>query len=204
MKLSRLSPLVAAVATLGVALAIPARANQSLTTVFSNSSGGTTLNNSAGVDITFNANGTVSVTYPGPGAYDGSEDTLVDVYNNSSKVVTSININGGSNTIFGFDGDGISTYTHLASSSLDTSGYGSPDSYFTNISGNTGTVNFTGGISANGGTDYFSLEEPITGVNGGGTIVVTGGAPDGGIPMALVGGLLVSILAFRRKQCFAV
>jgi hypothetical protein len=112
--------------------------------------------------INFNANGSISTTGPG-GNYESNEDALIGVRNNTSHTIFSFNITGSG--IFGFDGDGIDTYIDnvlTLPNAMDTSngGYGGPDGYFTNIVGNTGTVNFIGGI-APGGSDFFSLEEPI-------------------------------------------
>jgi len=62
-----------------------------------------------GVLITVNADGTVSVTAEGNGnPYDGVEDTLVGIQNNSDATVTSITLTGSNNSvgIFAFDGDG--------------------------------------------------------------------------------------------------
>ena len=41
-------------------------------------------------------------------------------------------------------------------------GYGGPDAFFTNNTGNAITVNFGTPIAANGGTDYFSLEDLVS------------------------------------------
>jgi hypothetical protein len=96
--------------------------------------------------------------------YDGSDDVLVGIINNSSTAVSSINLSAVNNIdIFGFDGDGIDTYG-APGNTIDTSGYGGPDSYFTHISSNfsSGTVNFVTPLAANGGFTYFSLEEAVS------------------------------------------
>lgn len=104
----------------------------------------------------------ISVTSTGQGPYDGSDDTLVGVINNSSKTISSIGINSGSD-IFNFDGDGIVTYG-IAGNAKDSSGYGGPNAYFTNINAaqTAGAVIFITPIAANGGTSYFSLEDAIS------------------------------------------
>lgn len=95
--------------------------------------------------ITINADG--SYTVAGIAAngvyYDGSDDVLVGIVNNSASSVSSITLNGNGTDIFGFDGDGINTFG-APGNTTDTTAYGGPDTYFTNISSDltTGTVNF--------------------------------------------------------------
>jgi hypothetical protein len=118
------------------------------------------------VIITVNANGSVTVTEPDAAAYESSEDVLVGVVNNTGASLSSLTITG--TGIFGFDGDGICIYTFVGSSyctaaqmsGTDPGDYQGPTSTFSNISSdfNTGTVNFSAAIPANGGTSYFSLE----------------------------------------------
>jgi hypothetical protein len=114
--------------------------------------------------ITFKANGAITTNIQAGATtnYDGTEDALIGVVNNSGHTITSFNISGGN--IFGFDGDGINAIRGLANNANDSSfgGYGGPDGFFTGITaGNSaGTVNFAPGI-ATGTTDFFSLEEPI-------------------------------------------
>ena len=125
---------------------------------YGNDSGG------PGYLITVNANNSISFAATGqPGTYDGADDTYIGVINNSGHVVNSLNLSSSAD-IFGFDSDGIDIYG-APSNLLDTSGYGGPDGYFTNIvfgAMETGTVNFIGGIAGNGGSDYFSLEEALS------------------------------------------
>jgi hypothetical protein len=171
--------LLATAATVGLgAYALPAKAEPALADGVCPAVGEAT----AGCDlvITFNADGSITTTAGASagiagGTYDGTEDTLIGVVNNTANVITSFNLSS-TQDIFGFDGDGIDTYNSVAQSNgsttypatgnnPDTTGYGGPDGYFTNISADdtSGTVNFAnGGIAANGGTDYFSLEEAIS------------------------------------------
>ena len=116
----------------------------------------------------FNAKGTVSgVADATQGPYDGVEDTLVGVLNNSNVTQSGLTLNGGSVDIFGFDGDGICTFTFTGSTfcgtTADTTGYGGPNVTFSNINSSftVGTVNFVGGL-APGAATYFSLEEAIS------------------------------------------
>lgn len=56
--------------------------------------------------ITINEGGAVSVAEAPVGPYDGEDDTLVGIQNNSSKTITSIPLSA-TESIFGFDGDGM-------------------------------------------------------------------------------------------------
>jgi hypothetical protein len=165
--------LLATAATVGLgAYALPAKAEPALADGVCPAVGEAT----AGCDlvITFNADGSITTTAGASagiagGTYDGTEDTLIGVVNNTANVITSFNLSS-TQDIFGFDGDGIDGYANDGvtenSNNPDTSGYGGPDGYFTNITSNagvnTGTVNFLNGIAGDGGTDYFSLEEAIS------------------------------------------
>jgi hypothetical protein len=146
--------------------------------------------------ITFNANGSI-VTANGPQTnYDGSDDALIGVVNNSGHTLSSFNISG--NYIFGFDGDGINTYTPVTNIAGDTTGYGGYDAWFSNILyPNSGTVNFLNGIST-GGTDYFSVEE---GINLTAPPIITSSVPEPGEWLMMFSGLgLIGFIATRRKN----
>ena len=133
-----------------------------------------------------------SATYPydsyefcDPPIIEG-EDILVGVVNNSKLNVGLIGLDGGSNPIFAFDGDGINTYLGeitngipIPNNGMDDSdgGYGGPGTYFTNIHGNAGVAKFINPIPP-GGSTYFSLQssakatacgnliQPFSGTNG--------------------------------------
>jgi hypothetical protein len=71
-----------------------------------------------GTIITINNDSSV-VSTTGQGPYDGADDTLVGVVNNSQYSIKSIDLSSGftlfgvtfgSTNIFGFDGDGVNTY----------------------------------------------------------------------------------------------
>ncbi len=141
-----------------------------------------TIASGGGVTIANN----LSVCPSGACPYDGVEDTYIGVVNNSGSAVSSLNLTAPVGTdAFGFDGDGIGIYG-AGTNGLDTSdgAYGGGDAYFTNIvvdttgNHNAGTVNFIGGIAANGGTGYFSLEEPISAATFSGGGITTGGVPE--------------------------
>jgi hypothetical protein len=114
--------------------------------------------------ITIASNGTASAVIEDSTAYEESEDVLVGVVNNSSTSITSLSLTG--NDIFGFDGDGVCTFTFVGDgycttaqqNGTDPEDYQGPTSIFSVTNGNNGTVNFNPGISANGGTSFFSLE----------------------------------------------
>ncbi len=151
--------------------------------------------------ITIAANGTASISNGlSTGPYDNSDDTYIGVVNNqTSATVSTLHLTSSGADIFGFDGDGIDTglYLNIPNNAMDSSGYGGPNAYFTVNSLTDGLVNFITPIAANGGTDYFSLEEPLdtaTFTGGGGGI--TNGTPEPGtwammlIGIAGLGGML--------------
>ena len=144
--------------------------------------------------ITFNTDGSITTSIPvgATSNYDGTEDALIGVFNNSSHTVTSFSLTG--SNIFGFDGDGIDTFTGVGpvAGNPDTTGYGGPNGFFTNIVGNTGTVNFAGGIAA-GGQDYFSLEEPAS------LDIIVNPTPEPAT-MLILGAALAGLGVVRRRK----
>lgn len=158
--------------------------------------------------ITINANGSVTTTVPDSNPYEQSEDVLVGVKNNSSTAVGSLTLSGSG--IFGFDGDGICTFTFVGSgycsasqiSGTDPGDYQGPTSTFSNFStGNSGTVNFSPAIAANGGSTYFSLE----GIPTANLTVSVGGGPQSAVPapssitLLAVGFAVVLLIQAKRK-----
>lgn len=123
--------------------------------------GGTGTATDCNLLITFGSDGSIATEVGPQTDYEGIEDALIGVVNNTGKTLTSFNISG--SNIFGFDGDGIDPYAHVGpvGSNPDTTGYGGPLGYFTLFDNNNGVVNFADGI-ASGATAYFSLEEPIS------------------------------------------
>lgn len=169
MKYSKHLVPVAAVAALGIGLVSggsPARA-LSVTGVCPSNVGrgpvdGGGIGNASDCNllITFNPNGSIATEAGPQTTYESIEDALIGVVNHSGHAITSFSISGSG--IFGFDGDGINGYLGITNNAQDTSGYGGPFGFFTGIdpSGNSGVVNFIGGIP-DGGIAFFSLEEPI-------------------------------------------
>ena len=132
----------------------------------------------------------VSPATPAPSQppYDGSEDVIVGIVNDSDALLSSVTLSGtsvtlsgsgdpaGANDIFGFDGDGMCTEKFSGDTyclpgqqagqdnsdgSYPLGGdYEGPDNTFSNATdGNVqGTVNFTTPLVP-GGNTYFSLEE---------------------------------------------
>jgi hypothetical protein len=123
--------------------------------------------------IVLNDNGAQILTDPSQGPFDGVEDTLIGVLNNTtSTTVTSVPVSGTS-AVFDFDGDGICDNPNSTSglagadcsaNTVDTTTYGGPDSHFTNINGagTSGTVNFNNPLGP-GQSTFFSLEGAISG-----------------------------------------
>ena len=94
--------------------------------------------------------------------YDGVEDTLVGVQNNSGLPLTSISLTSSTATPFGFDSDGpcnLIYHSPAYSWCPSTTGYEGPVNTFNfNISTPaSGTINFTTPIP-NGGSTWFALE----------------------------------------------
>ena len=121
----------------------------------------------AGCDLVITVTNSGTTVSTGPsfalagGTYDGSDDTLIGIINNSSSSLSSINLSS-STDIFGFDGDGIDTFG-VTGNSKDTSGYGGPDTFFSGINAfaTAGTVDFVTPLAAGGGNTFFSLEEAL-------------------------------------------
>jgi PEP-CTERM motif len=142
----------------------------------------------AGCDLVITVTNSGTTVGTGPsftlagGTYDGSDDTLIGIINNSSSALSSISLSS-STDIFGFDGDGIDTFG-VTGNSKDTSGYGGPDTFYSgiNLSATAGTVDFVTPLAAGGGNTFFSLEEALVPSQ----VVVTPPAPAVPEPSTLV------------------
>lgn len=98
---------------------------------------------------------------PNANPYDGNDDALVGVINHSGSVFSGpIHLSGTGNggDIFGFDGDGICTFTHASYCSTAATGYEGPDNTFANYTADPSMGDVVFGNIAVGGTTYFSLE----------------------------------------------
>ena len=108
---------------------------------------------SCGVLITVTKTGALTFQFdPSVPPFDGIEDTLVGVQNNSGATLFGIFLSGSSG-IFGFDGDG-----------AFEGNYAGPGVSFDVVDDNNGLVNFDNGLPA-GGFLYFSLEGTPTASN---------------------------------------
>ncbi|MHB8541505.1 MAG: PEP-CTERM sorting domain-containing protein [Candidatus Acidiferrales bacterium] len=112
--------------------------------------------------------GTASTISLGPAGngnpYDGIEDTLVGITNMTNATVNSITLTSTSGA-FGFEGDGACSSSFL-NCGLGGTGYEGPGITFSNNTGTSLTINFTGGLGA-GKSLWFSLEGDPTSVVGG-------------------------------------
>ncbi len=172
-------------------------------------------NTDCGYIVTINADGSITgAAVSGASPYDGADDALVGVVNNSATIFSSsFTLSSSSSDIFGFDGDGICTFIGPGGSDPSSAGsycsasqvagtdpgdYQGPLNTFSNIDplGDSGTVDITG--LAAGQSTFFSLEGSPADIGGG--IIVTGGTPEPSTWLLLAGGLgLVAYLAGRRS-----
>lgn len=114
------------------------------------------------------------------GPYDGGDDTLVGILNNSTVPISAITVSGPSSGLAAFDGDGICTYaiggtngsgfsgdsycTSPQVSGTDPADYAGPGTSFTldQNSQDDVEVDFAGSGLAAGSSTFFSLEGALT------------------------------------------
>ena len=129
-----------------------------------NINGVTTCN----VVITAGPGGSFSTALPNSNPYDGSDDNLVGIINNSGHTITSLSFIGSGNGggLFDFDSDGLQSYASADGS--DPTGYG-------------GRVSTTANFDTSGAADSFTNIHTTTVFDDSGTVVFgANGIPDGG------------------------
>jgi pimeloyl-ACP methyl ester carboxylesterase len=112
---------------------------------------------SCGIELQVNQNGTVSVSADtSVGPYDGGDDTLVGIVNNSTAPVTAVTVTGPGSDLSGFDYDGLCAYLRC---SYGPTGYEGPGTSFVTKPNqpDSAEVDFTPAL-APGARAYFSLE----------------------------------------------
>jgi hypothetical protein len=179
--------------------------------------------------IVFGPGGAITTTGTMAGTYETIDDSLIGVVNNSGQTLSSFTLSGPGDP-FAFDIDGIDVYvcvpsdcsspgSSIPNNSDDSTGYGGPLAFFTNISSDqtSGTVNigFGGLATGTGATDcapfspgtnltvaggpcnatYFSLEGPAD-LNE----TVNGAAPEPATMTLLGTGLACGLLRRRKRR----
>jgi len=113
--------------------------------------------------VVINPNRSVSVLGdPSVHVYDGSDDTLVGVVNQSSAPVAALTVTGPGTGLGGLDGDGLCTFG-VAGCPFGTTGYEGPGTTIVLDPAlpDSAEVDFTGGLKA-GASTYLSLEGALT------------------------------------------
>jgi hypothetical protein len=125
------------------------------------------FSNSCAILFTVNPDGSITAASdPSVPPFDGVEDTLVGVQNNSAGTLLSLTLSGAG--IFGFDADGLCSGVNSsggagfvpppAACPFGPTGYEGPGTSFSIVDANNGTVLFAGSGVGPGQSTYFSLE----------------------------------------------
>src|SRR5205823_10218673 len=100
---------------------------------------------------------------PALGPYDGSDDTLIGIVNNSKAAVPAITVTGPGSGLAGLDGDGLCTYS-VAGCPFGPTGYEGPGTSIKTDPSlpDSAEIDFAGAGLAAGASTYFSLEGALT------------------------------------------
>jgi GDSL-like Lipase/Acylhydrolase family len=119
---------------------------------------------SCGLLLVVNPDNTISALGdPNQGPYDGADDTLVGIVNNSTAAVPAITVTGPGSGLSLLDDDGLCSYS-LSGCPFGPTGYEGPDTTIKTDSAlpDEAEIDFTGTGLAPGASAYFSLEGALT------------------------------------------
>ena len=121
------------------------------------------LSSSCAILVTINADRSVTVfSDPSVGLYDGGDDTLIGVQNNSTSAVDAITVTGPGSGLGLLDGDGLCSFG-VVGCPFGPTGYEGPGTSIVTdpTISDSAEIDFSGGLQANHSA-YFSLEGVLT------------------------------------------